>query len=59
MPFGLKNPPAIIQSVIEEVLISVSGVCRNYTDDVVIFSKSWEDHLRDVGSVLDYWIRRG
>ncbi len=53
MPFGLKNAPAIFQSVVEDVLKPVSSVARNYIDDVIVFSKDWESHLMDVRSVVE------
>ncbi len=52
MPFGLKNAPAVFQSVVEEVLKPVKDVSRNYIDDVVVFSGSWEKHLEDLSRVL-------
>ncbi len=53
MPFGLKNAPAIFQSAVEEVLKPVSGMSRNYIDDVIVFSEDWCSHLRDVKSVIE------
>ena len=52
MPFGLKNAPAIFQSVVEEVLIPVNQVCKNYIDDVVVYSACWDDHLIDLANVI-------
>ncbi len=52
MPFGLKNAPAIFQSIIERVLRPVSDVSCNYIDDVVVYSESWEKHVSDLSSVL-------
>ncbi len=40
MPFGLKNAPAVFQSVMEQVLKPVASVAQNYIDDVVVFSGS-------------------
>ncbi len=50
MPFGLKNAPAIFHAIIEEPVRSFS---RNYIDDVVAFSDSWESHLEDVRKVIN------
>ncbi len=52
MPFGLKNAPAIFQAVVEEVLRPVSDVSVNYVDDVLVFTKTWEQHLVAVERVL-------
>ncbi len=52
MPFGLKNAPAIFQSVLEEVLKPVSDVCSNYIDDVIVYSDSWSEHLTDLTRVI-------
>ncbi len=53
MPFGLKNAPAIFQTVIEDVLKPVSYYFKNYVDDVVIYSKCWSDHLVHLRSVIE------
>ncbi len=53
MPFGLKNAPAIFQAVIENVLKPVSDCCRNYVDDVVIYSRTWSDHLYHLRKVIE------
>ncbi len=53
MPFGLKNAPAVFQSVLEEVLRPVSEVCSNCIDDVVVFSAGWEEHLVDLVRVIE------
>ena len=52
MSFGLKNAPAIFQSVVEEVLTPVNKVCKNYIDDVVVYSACWDDHLVDLANVI-------
>ena len=52
MPFGLKNAPAIFQSVVEEVLTPVNKVCKNYIDDVVVYSACWDDHLVDLANII-------
>ncbi len=53
MPFGLKNAPAIFQAIVEKVLKPVESVCKNYIDDVVVFSSCWKDHIVDLGMVLN------
>jgi hypothetical protein len=49
MPFGLKNAPAVFQRLMDFVLAGLSWqCCMVFLDDVVVFSKTWEDHLRDL-----------
>ncbi|CAI7739935.1 unnamed protein product [Closterium sp. NIES-54] len=51
MPFGLRNASAIFQRVMDSVLRGLDcAAC--YIDDVVIFSKSEEEHVRDVERTL-------
>ena len=54
MPFGLTNAPATFQRLMNK-LFSGKGWEQVfvYLDDILIVSASFEDHLRDVGRVLD------
>ena len=52
MPFGLKNALAIFQHCMELVLSPCADFCCCYIDDVVIFSRSWEEHMVHVRNVL-------
>lgn len=47
MPFGMKNSPASFQRLINKVIVDLEG-CGAYVDDVVIYSKTWEEHLRTI-----------
>ena len=53
MPFGLKTAPSIFQSMMEDIF---SDMLRQsvliYLDDILIFSKSTEDHVSLVREVL-------
>ena len=44
MPFGLKNAPATFQRMINNVISGLVG-CDAYIDDLVLYSRSWEDHI--------------
>jgi len=51
MPFGVKNAPAIFQTIMQDIFAKHSH-CTPYMDDLVIFSETWEDHLAHIQSAL-------
>lgn len=54
MPFGLTNAPATFQSYIHEALKGlIDLICVTYIDDILIFSNSYEQHVKDVRNVLE------
>ena len=49
MPFGLWNVPATFQWIMQSVVAGLEWQnCFIYLDDVVVASKTFEKHLRDV-----------
>ena len=52
LPFGPKNPPAKFQRVMDQVL---SGLpfARCYIDDVIIFSRTTQEHVRHLQAVFE------
>ena len=53
MPFGLKNAPALFQRTMNKVLTGLIGkICFVYLDDIVIFSKSPEEHARHLAMIF-------
>ena len=52
MPFGLQGAPATFQRLMDRMLRGMESFAAAYLDDVVIFSETWEEHLRHVEEVL-------
>ena len=53
LPFGLRNAPATFQRAIDIILSGVKWkTCLVYLDDVIVFSKSRQDHLSHVAEAL-------
>ena len=52
MPFGLKNAPSHFQCHINEILHGLKYCCLAYIDDIMIFSQSYEDHVKHLETVL-------
>ena len=53
MPFGLTNAPATFQRLIETCMSDIHlSQCLLYLDDIVIFSRSYEEHLSRLEAVL-------
>lgn len=53
MPFGLKNAPAIFQRCVNDILHEYIGkFAYVYIDDVLIFSKTPEEHLEHVSTII-------
>ncbi len=53
LPFGLCNAPSTFQRLMESVLRGLNWkICLIYIDDIIIFSKSFEEHLAHIDLVF-------
>jgi hypothetical protein len=54
MPFGLTNAPTTFMRLINDVFHPLLGkIVVIYLDDILIFSRSWEEHMQHVCQVLE------
>lgn len=57
MPFGLRNAPATFQRVMDNILREhLYKSCFVYMDDVVIFSKSLQEHIIHIKQIFEKFI---
>lgn len=61
LPFGYKNSPAIFQRTLASIIRKhdLRNFCVNYIDDILIFSKSYDEHMEHVKLVLGAVIKEG
>ena len=54
MPFGLCNAPASFQRMMDIVLAGIKYTnCLVYLDDIIVYSPTFEQHLKDLAEVFD------
>ncbi|KAK7878976.1 hypothetical protein WMY93_034190 [Mugilogobius chulae] len=60
IPFGLSSAPAEFQRSMEECLVGLRDeICLPYLDDNLVHSKTFNDHLNDLKSVLQRYETHG
>src|SRR6201999_3319808 len=53
LPFGYRNGPSVFQRVMQSILSAYLWIFTLvYIDDIVVYSKTFEDHLKHVDLVL-------
>lgn len=55
LPFGLKTAPAIFQRILRNIIKkhNLSGFANNYIDDILIFSKTFDEHITHIKKLMD------
>ena len=48
MPFGLHGAPAMFQRHMERLLRGTEQFATAYLDDLVVYSRTWEEHLKEI-----------
>ncbi|KAJ1100791.1 hypothetical protein NDU88_005866, partial [Pleurodeles waltl] len=52
LPFGLHGAPATFQRLMDEILRPYRQHAAAYLDDIVIYSKTWAEHMSHLEAVL-------
>ena len=58
LPFGMINAPALFSRMMRKLLDGLDQVI-NYIDDILIFTETWEEHLRVLQEVLRRILQAG
>lgn len=53
MAFGLRNAPATFSRLVTKVFKGLEEFCAAYLDDVMVFSKTWQNHITHLQQVCD------
>ena len=51
-PFGLSQAPAYFQLLIDQVLMGCGEFAMGYLDDIIVFSKTEEEHLQHLEEIF-------
>jgi len=60
MPFGLTNAPATFQWMMDSMILDVKGKWAwVHIDDLLIYSLTWEEHLKHMKEMLKHLCKEG
>lgn len=59
MLFGLNGALASLQRLIDQLIKDCQKFAAVYLDDLVIFSSSWENHLKQLEEILSHIAWKG
>jgi hypothetical protein len=52
MAFGLRNAPATFSRLVSRLLLGLEDFSAAYLDDILIFSETWQDHVKHLRAVF-------
>ena len=52
LPFGINIGPSAFSYILGKVLAPCTDFSLHYHDDIVIFSRTWEEHLEHLEAVF-------
>ena len=53
MPFGLSGSPGVFQNCMNAVLGDVRHFALAFVDDIIVFSETFEGHIKHLEAVFD------
>ncbi|KAL6205373.1 hypothetical protein ACLB2K_022633 [Fragaria x ananassa] len=59
MLFGLKQAPSIFQRKMDNIFKPVADFCIVYIDDILVFSKTMDEHLKHLEQVCKLIVQKG
>ena len=59
MPFGLKNAPSEFQRIMNDIFNDYAKFAIVYIDDVLIYSQSFDQHVRHINTFMSIIKRNG
>ena len=59
MPFGLKQAPSIFQRKMDNIFKQVADFCVVYIDNILVFSKTREEHMNHLYEVVKLIVEHG
>lgn len=61
LPFGLKTSPCIFQRILSNIIRKhkLSDFTVNYIDDILVFSKTFEEHIDHLAQLLEAIMKEG
>jgi hypothetical protein len=53
VPFGIRFASGLCNRILNEVLIGCENFVTSFVDDLIVYSSSWDDHVRDLDKIFN------